>query len=202
MAREIQDHYFRQAKREGYRARAAYKLIEIDDRRKVLRKGDRVLDCGAAPGAWLQVAARRVGRNGVVVGVDLKPIQAGFREHNIHTIEADFNDVEARTLLESAGGDQAFDVIVSDMAPKTTGDRTIDHHQSVRLCHAVLDRCSELLRPGGRVVLKVFEGEAYRDLLDRAGQMFSEVKGFSPKASRHESTEMYVIASGYHPPSS
>ena len=199
MARDVQDHYFRQAKREGYRARAAYKLTEIDDRRKILRKGDRVLDCGAAPGAWLQVAARRVGPKGVVVGIDLTPIKGNFRETNIHTIEGDLTTIDANDLLNPTGSDKPFDVVLSDMAPKTTGDRAIDHHQSVRLCHAVLDRCGELLRPGGRLVMKVFEGEAYRDLLDRTGQLFEHVKGFSPKASRHESTEIYIIATGFQP---
>jgi 23S rRNA (uridine2552-2'-O)-methyltransferase len=198
MAREIHDHYFKQAKREGYRSRAAYKLIEIDDRRKVLRRGDRVLDCGCAPGSWLQVAAQRVGAKGVVVGIDLQPVQRPTDAANVHVIEGDVTTITAAELLAAAHVDEhRFDVIVSDMAPKTTGDRNMDHHASVRLCHAVLDRCGDLLTPGGVIVMKVFEGAAYADLLERTRAMFEKVKGFSPKASRQESTEIYVVAHGY-----
>lgn len=191
--REIHDHYFHEAKRQGYRSRAAFKLTEIDDRRKILRKGRYVLDCGAAPGAWLQVAAQRVGRKGVVVGIDLKAIEAGFRESNIVTVEGDLREHPIDDLLEPCGG-ALFDVVLSDMAPSTTGDRIMDHHGSIRLCHAVLDRCPDLLKPGGDLVMKAFEGEAYRDLLERTRRGFETVKGFSPKASRSDSTEMYVTA--------
>lgn len=193
MAREVQDHYFRQAKKEGYRSRAVYKLTEIDDRKRILRKGDRVLDCGAAPGSWLQIASERVGSKGCVVGIDLKSIKSNL-PNNVRVIEGDLTTIDVSELL---GELEAFDVILSDMAPSTTGDRTIDHHGSVRLCNAVLDRCSELLKPGGKVALKVLEGEAYPELLERTKQVFERVKGFKPKASRGESTEMYVVAEGY-----
>lgn len=200
--REVQDHYFREAKREGYLSRAAYKLIEIDDRKKILSKGDRVLDCGAAPGSWLQVAAKRVGPKGVVVGVDLQPIKHRFNESNIHVVEGDFTTMPRDTLLDSAG-DRAklFDVILSDMAPSTSGDPSGDHHRSARLCQALLDRCQELLKPGGNLVMKVFEGEAYPELLKGAAGMFESAKGFKPKASRSESAEMYIVAAGFRAPS-
>lgn len=193
MAHEVQDHYFKQAKREGYLSRAAYKLIEIDDRKKLLRKGDRVLDCGAAPGSWLQVAAKRVGPKGEVIGIDLNPISHRF-EKNITVIEGDLTKIDAAELLR---GGPHFDVVLSDMAPKTTGDRIIDHHRSVRLCEAVLDRCGELLKSGGKIAMKVFEGEVYPDLLARTRGMFEKVKGFKPKASRDSSTEMYIIGEGF-----
>lgn len=195
MQRDVQEHYFRKAKQEGYLSRAAYKLIELDDRRKLLRKGDRVLDCGCAPGSWLQVAAKRVGSEGQVVGIDLKPITGNFAP-NVRIIEGDLTKRNPADLL---GELSAFDVILSDMAPSTTGDRTIDHHGSVRLCHAVLDQCDNLLVPGGRAALKVLEGEAYPELLKRAKTMFDKVKGFKPKASRRESTEMYLTADGFQP---
>jgi 23S rRNA (uridine2552-2'-O)-methyltransferase len=194
MAREVQDHFFRLAKKEGYLSRAAYKLIEIDDRRKLLRKGDRVLDCGAAPGSWLQVAARRVGPQGRVIGIDLKPITHRFAEPTVRAIAGDFISMPREQLL---GGLDAFDVILSDMAPTTTGVPMADHHVSVRLCDALLDRCPELLRPGGNLCMKVFEGEAYPDLLARTKSLFENVKGFKPKASRGESREMYIIATGF-----
>ena len=199
--RTVQDHYFHLAKKEGYLSRAAYKLIEIDDRKKRLHKGDRVLDCGAAPGSWMQVAAKRVGPRGVVVGIDLQPIKHRFAEPNVHFVQGDFTTTPSEALLNLAGDpSRQFDVILSDMAPNTTGDPFSDHHHSVRLCHAVLDRCSDLLRRtsgGGRLIMKVFEGEAYADLLKRTATMFETVKGFKPKASRSESTEMYIVAIGF-----
>jgi 23S rRNA (uridine2552-2'-O)-methyltransferase len=195
MPREVQDHYFRLAKKEGYFSRAAYKLIELDDRKKLIRSGDRVLDCGCAPGSWVQVASKTVGPKGRVVGIDLKPVHGDFPP-NVRIIEGDLTTMAPADLL---GDLDRFDVILSDMAPSTTGDRTIDHHGSARLCHAVLDRCPDLLAPGGKIALKVFEGEAYPELLERAKTMFEKVRGFKPKASRGESTEIYLTAEGFSP---
>jgi 23S rRNA (uridine2552-2'-O)-methyltransferase len=203
VSRELHDHYFKQAKREGYLSRAAYKLIEIDDRRKVLARGDRVLDCGAAPGSWLQVASKRVGPRGRVVGIDLTAIDVPGGLANVRVIRGDLRDVPAATLLAAAGLDEAggrFDVLLSDMAPSTTGDRTTDHHQSARLVGLVLDLAPELLRKGGNLVAKVLEGETYPDLLARARTIFEAVKGFSPKASRAVSTEIFIVARGYRGP--
>lgn len=216
MPHEVQDHYFRQAKREGYLSRAAYKLIEIDDRKRLLRPGDWVLDCGAAPGSWLQVAAKRVGARGVVVGIDRQPITHHFEHGNIRCLQGDLTQTPATLLLQLAqdGGSgpsssaeadssgpacgrdrmRLFDCVLSDMAPTTSGDRTTDHHLSVRLCYTVLDRCAEVLRPGGHLVMKVFEGEAYPELVARARRLFETLKGFVPKASRPQSTEIYIVA--------
>lgn len=192
--RDVQDHWFREAKRQGYRSRAAFKLIEIDDRRKVLSKGDLVLDAGAAPGSWCQVAAKRIGPKGRVIGVDLKRIDRHLMPETVELIEGDLREFDPREL-----GIDRFDVVLSDMAPDTTGDPFGDHHRSVRLCHDLLDRARTWLRPGGNLVMKVFEGEAYRDLLDRAGAMFEKSKGFKPKASRGESVEMFVVCQGHRP---
>ncbi len=217
MARELHDHYFREAKREGYLSRAAYKLIEIDTRKGLLRRGDCVLDCGAAPGSWLQVASKRVGPRGLVVGIDRRPIDHVFGLDNVRCVHADLEEVETERLLSYLAEDQRpgpsssgaaaessdsasrkrFDVILSDMAPDTSGDHTADHFASARLCHAVLDRCGDLLVEGGRLAMKVLEGESYAELLDRCRVLFEKVKGFVPKASRHKSTEIYVIARGY-----
>ena len=212
--REVQDHYFKQAKAEGYLSRAAYKLIEIDDRKKILHPGDRVLDCGCAPGSWLQVAAQRVGMRGQVVGIDLLPVKHSFGP-NVRVIEGDFTSIAIDELVRAAepsrpssepprprGGfvgpfaspPRLFDVILSDMAPNTTGDPSGDHHRSVRLCEALLDRLSLLLRPGGNLVMKVFEGETYPELLRRTQNLFESAKGYKPKASRSESAEMYIVA--------
>lgn len=196
--REIHDHYFHQAKAEGYLARSAYKLIEIDNRRKILKRGDRVLDCGCAPGSWLQVAAERVGPKGIVVGIDLQPVVHRFDSPSIVTIAGDLTETPATTLLAAIGhAERKFDVVLSDMAPNTSGDPDGDHHRSVRLCQAVLARCPELLRRGGNLAIKVFEGEVFRELMAEVREQFDMTKAFKPKACRSESRETYIIATGY-----
>ncbi len=191
--RELHDHFFKEAKRNGYRSRAAYKLTEIDDKRKVFSKGDAVLDLGAAPGSWLQVASKRVGKKGVVVGVDLQEINA-IDDAQIHTLVCDVNELNPEMMREYLpNSSQVFDVIMSDMAPKTTGNRTIDHHGSMRLCHRAIDLCATLLKPDGNLVMKLLEGEAYPELLQRAGECFEIAKGFKPKASRAISTELFLV---------
>jgi 23S rRNA (uridine2552-2'-O)-methyltransferase len=197
MTRELHDHFFKQAKRDGYLSRAAYKLIEIDDKRSILRKGMYVLDCGAAPGSWCQVAGDRVAPNGQVIGVDLQPINFQFRCENVRTAQMDLHDMTTEVMRELLAPRTKFDAVLSDMAPSTTGDRTIDHHGSVRLCHLVLDRLDDWLKSGGPVVMKVFEGEAYAALLDRVRAGFDAARGFKPKASRDVSTEMYIVATGF-----
>lgn len=195
--REIQDHYFKQARRDGYRSRAAFKLIEIDDRKKVIRRGASALDVGAAPGSWCQVLSRRVGPRGTVVGIDLKAIDPTGLADNIRILEGDVNAAS----FEDLGG-RSFDIIVSDMAPDTTGDPFGDHHRSVRLCSGLLDRARMWLKPGGNIVMKVFEGEAYRELLQRVGAEFEKAKGYKPSASRSESVEMFIVAHGFNGPGS
>ncbi len=190
--KEVQDHWFKLAKEEGYRSRAAYKLIDIDDRRRVLRRGARVLDAGAAPGSWSQVAAARIGHKGVVFAVDLTAMDGGLPE-NVHRLQADLREI----TLEDVGG-EPFDAVLSDMAPKTTGDPTGDHFQSVRLCDDLLDQMPAWLRRGGNLVMKVFEGENYPALVKRAARMFEEAKGYKPRASRAESVEMFIVCTGFN----
>ena len=188
--RVLHDHFFREAKRNGYRSRAAYKLTEIDDKRSILRKKDFVLDLGAAPGSWLQVASKRVGPRGKIIGVDLKEID-NLQLDNVTTIQEDVTELSLETFEN-----EMFDVVLSDMAPSTTGNRTIDHHGSVRLCHTALDIAATLLKPKGNLVMKVLEGGAYKELLERCETCFSVAKGFKPKASRAISTEMFVVCTG------
>lgn len=190
--REIQDHFFREAKRLGYRSRAAYKLLEIDDRRKVLTKGDRVLDCGAAPGSWLQVASKRVGPKGRVIGVDITPIDPERLPENVTVHEGDIREVD---LSEALGG--KVDVVLSDMAPATTGTPSADQFRSAHLCEDLLGLLPGFLRRGGNCVMKVFEGEAYPELLRNTAQLFDRVKGFKPQASRSESVEIFIVCHGY-----
>ena len=201
MPRELHDHYFKMAKKEGYLARAAYKLLEINERRRVFRRGQNVLDFGSAPGSWLQVASKKVAPSGNVVGVDLSEVHHTFCDGNVTCLVDDVftmkPDVALAALPSSASQTRGFDVVLSDMAPKTTGDAAIDHHGSIHLCDAVLDHCYKLLIPGGTLVMKVFEGEASPDLMRRVRACFDHTKGFKPKASRSDSREMYIIASGY-----
>ncbi|MBT6283031.1 MAG: RlmE family RNA methyltransferase [Phycisphaerae bacterium] len=185
--RELHDFFFKEAKRKGYRSRAAYKLSEIDDKKNILSKGDFVLDLGAAPGSWLQVISERIGEHGKAIGVDLKEIEEGL-PYNVVTRQ---EDVLLLTLKDFGG--KLFDVVLSDMAPSTTGIKTIDHHGSVNLCHSALDLSATLLKPGGNLIMKVFEGEAYPELLKRCANSFDTARGYKPKASRAISTEMFIV---------
>ncbi|MCA9284034.1 MAG: RlmE family RNA methyltransferase [Phycisphaerales bacterium] len=198
MPREVQDHYFRLAKEKGYLSRAAFKLIEIDDRKRVLRRGDCVLDAGCAPGSWLQVLEERLGPRGTVVGVDLQAVDDRRFGPNVRTVQGDIEEVELEDLF---GGPPtrhpAFDAIVSDLGPSTTGDPAGDSARSVRLCHLLLDRSGAWLRRGGNLVMKVYEGGEYPGLLRRAKGLFEQARGFKPRSSRHDSVEMYVVCHGF-----
>ncbi len=190
--KQVQDHYFHKAKSEGYRSRAAYKLLEIQEKRRLLRPGMRVLDVGAAPGSWTQVAGRIVGPRGTVVGVDLTAIDPQGMPPQVRLMEADLRDLDLQTF-----GGQPFDVVLSDMAPDTSGDPGGDSLRSIALCHALLDRLGVWLRAGGSLAMKVYEGGEYPTLLKRTTAEFDECKGFKPKASRAESVEIFLVAKGY-----
>lgn len=192
--RILHDQYFKQAKAEGYLARSAYKLLEIQERKKIMRRGDRVLDLGCVPGSWLQVASEIVGTKGIVVGVDLKEVRDAIAP-NVHTLVGDMNELDTNDLLGESG--LTFDVVLSDMAPNTTGAG--DGVRSVRLCERVLDVLPDLLRTKGNLVMKVLEGETYPELLARTKSLFKDARGFKPKASRDASREIFVIATGYQP---
>lgn len=193
--RKLHDEYFKKAKDEGYLARSAYKLIEIDDRFKVLAPGDRVLDLGCAPGSWLQVAAERVGERGRVVGIDLKRVNHAMPD-NVLTEAMDIADLDAAWARETVGG--RFDVILSDMAPNTSGaPGSADHFRSIGLCERALDVAPAVLAPGGRLAMKAFEGEALPELADRVRRMFAVLKHHKPQATRHMSREIYLVAAGF-----
>lgn len=192
--RKLHDRFFKQAKAEGYVARSAYKLIEINDRRKLITPGQAVLDLGCAPGSWLQVVAPIIGPRGIAVGIDLQPVTPAFPD-NVRTIIADVFKVDPQVLLGLSG--RAFDVVLSDMAPSTSGHG--DDLLSARLCRRVLEILPPLLRPGGSLAMKVFEGAEYPALLKDTQRMFREVKGLKPEATREVSREIYIVAKGYKP---
>lgn len=192
--RKLHDRFFKQAKAEGYLARSAYKLLEIQEKKRVLRRGDRVLDLGCAPGSWMQVAAEAVGPAGVVVGVDLQEVPHRFGGH-VHTLVADAFAVEPGVLTgESA---RPFDVVLSDMAPSTTGHG--DDLLSERLCRRVLALAGSVLRPGGNLVMKVLEGGEFPALLRDCKVLFRECGATKPEASRDASREIFIVALGYAP---
>lgn len=203
--RELHDHYFLKAKAEGYVARSAYKLLQIQERRRLIRRGDYVLDLGCAPGSWLQVASKLVAAHGRVVGIDLQATTCGPLD-NVRTIEGDIFQTDAATFRELVGAEQPadpdaegqgpFDALLSDMAANTTGAG--DHFRSVALCRRVLALAPLLLRPGGVLCMKVFEGEAYPALLAESAELFVEAKGYKPDATRDVSPEMYIVAYGFH----
>lgn len=195
--RTLHDPYFKQAKAEGYLSRAAYKLKQIQESKRLIKPGDRVLDLGCAPGAWLQVAQEYTGPRGVVVGIDLQAVKSRFAPGIVHEVGDAFETPPAH-LIDLAGG--LYDVILSDMAPKTSGVN--DHERSIALCNRVLELAMGCLKPTGNLAMKVFEGGMYSDLLWSTKTIFTHVKGFKPKASRDVSREMYVIAQGYIPQTS
>ena len=195
LQRQLNDPYVAESKRLGYRSRAAFKLIEIDDRFKLLKKGQRVVDLGCAPGGWTQIAVQRVGapHKGQVVGLDILPLDP---IPGAELLLADFTEAEAPELLKSKLGGPV-DVVLSDMAASSTGHRNTDHIRIVMLAELALDFAFEVLAPDGVFVAKVFLGGSERDLLNPLRQAFRQVRHFKPPASRSESAETYVIATGY-----
>ena len=191
--RQLNDPYVREAKDKGYRSRAAFKLLELDTQFHFLRKGARVLDLGAAPGGWSQIARARVGDNGIVVAVDILAIEpiAG-----VATIEADLLEPETLARIKAALEGPA-DIVLSDMAAPTTGHRATDHLRTLALFEAALDAAEDILKPRGTFVGKVFQGGASGPLLARLKRDFSSVKHVKPPASRKESVELYLVAVGY-----
>lgn len=192
--RILHDKYFKQAKEEGYLARSAYKLKELQERFSLMRKGDRVLDLGCAPGAWLQVALEIVGPDGVVVGLDLKPIDERLVQ-GAFSLVGDAFEIEPALLMGESG--KPFDVVLSDMAPNTSGHG--DDLRSAHLCHRVLDLAAQVLRPGGNLAMKILEGAMYNEVLQRTKTMFPDARGFKPKSSREVSREMYIVGTRRRP---
>jgi len=186
------DTFFRRARTEGFVARSVYKLEEIDRRHRILRPGMRILDLGCRPGSWLQYACKVAGPHGVVVGVDryplLKPIPGA------HVLVGDIYTLTDQELLH---GQAAYDVVMSDMAPDTTGIRATDQARSVALVEEALGRAERLLAPLGAFVAKVFQNPDVAKIRTRMGLHFSEVRLFKPESSRGESSELYLIGKGF-----
>jgi 23S rRNA (uridine2552-2'-O)-methyltransferase len=193
LERQINDPYVARAKRDGLRSRAAYKLAEIDDKFHFLKAGGRVVDLGAAPGGWSQIAARRVGSRGRVIAIDIldMPPVAG-----IDFLQLDFLDVEAPDRLKDMLGGQA-DVVLSDMAANATGHRQTDHLRIMALAEAAAAFACEVLAPGGAFLVKVLQGGTESSLLAELKRRFAGAKHVKPAASRSDSAELYLLATGF-----
>jgi 23S rRNA (uridine2552-2'-O)-methyltransferase len=194
--RQINDPYVQRAKAEGMRSRAAYKLIEIDDKHGLLKKGDRVIDLGAAPGGWCQVAAERIGSTDEdkrIAAIDYLEMDA---MPGVAILQMDFLDDGApEMLLDALGGEP--DVVLSDMAAPTIGHRQTDHLRTMHLCEVAADFAVRTLKPGGHFLAKTFQGGTEKDLLDLLKRNFKTVSHVKPPASRDESVELYILAKGF-----
>ena len=194
VAERRNEHYYKLAKKLNYRSRASFKLIQIDNRFGIFKPGDAVVDLGACPGGWLQVAQERTWPNGRVVGVDLRYIKP---LEGVETFIGDITeDATMIELLRRFGG-QA-DVVLSDMAPNITGHYSMDHARSVNLCMFAVDVCDRILKKEGKLVMKVFMGDMFDSLKKELEMRFQSVKVHSPDASRDTSSEVYVICQGFY----
>jgi 23S rRNA (uridine2552-2'-O)-methyltransferase len=192
------DHYHQRAKAEGYRSRAAYKLMEIDDAQRLLRRGARVADLGCWPGGWLQVAAERVGVEGRVVGVDLATIEPPLLLANVFSFSGDLAEPRViAELLEQAGA--RCDVVLSDAAPKLTGIRATDRAREEALLEAIAVVYPKLLAPGGTLLVKLLECPEAHAFELGVRKRFESTKVLKPQASRKGTTERYLLARGYRP---
>jgi 23S rRNA (uridine2552-2'-O)-methyltransferase len=184
-----QDHYTRRAKKEQYPARSVYKLQEIQQKHFLIKKGHKILDLGCSPGSWLLYAARLTGEDGLVVGVDLEPVKIQLPPQ-VQIITADVFSLE----VESLGKD--FNVVLSDMAPATTGHKAVDAARSFNLCEAALSIAQKVLVPGGHFICKIFQGQDFKQFQETVKAAFSELKIFKPQSSRKASKEIYLIGLG------
>ena len=194
MDEHVDDEFVRRAKQEGWRSRAVYKLMEIQEKDRLLKPGMMVVDLGAAPGAWSQFAAKLVGRRGGVIAVDLLPMDP---IPGVEFIEGDFREQDTLDALEAALGERAPGVVLCDLAPNISGLATVDQPRAMYLAELALDFARARLAPGGGLVTKVFQGEGSDALVAEARKDFGTVRMRKPKASRDRSREFYLVAGNY-----
>lgn len=192
--RQFNDPYVRRAQQDGYRSRAAYKLLEIQDKDRLLAPGMRVVDLGAAPGSWSQIAARLVGDRGRVFALDLLAMEP---LPGVRILTGDFREAEVLAALRESLGEVAVDLVLSDMAPNISGMAVVDQPRAVYLVELALELAQETLRPGGGLVVKAFQGEGFDQILRALRAGFAAVASRKPRASRPESRELYLVAKGF-----
>jgi 23S rRNA (uridine2552-2'-O)-methyltransferase len=196
------DDFYNRAKQEGYRARSAYKLQQLDEECGLLSEGDTVVDLGAAPGGWSQVAAQRVGAHGKVVAVDRQNVRnfsedeagSGDGAAHVESIRGDMTEADTRERVLAAVGEGRADAVISDMAPNMTGEYDLDHARSVHLARQAFETALELLDTGGDLAVKVFDGRDLADLREEIDAEFEYVRDVRPRASRDSSSEVYLVA--------
>jgi 23S rRNA (uridine2552-2'-O)-methyltransferase len=192
----IDDIYVQKAQQDGYRTRASYKLIELDERDQLLRSGMTVIDLGSAPGGWSQVVAQRLGDKGLVIASDILPMDAIA---DITFIQGDFTTDEVFDELLTAINDRPVDLVISDMAPNMSGMASIDQPGAMYLVELALDMARQVLKPNGTFVAKVFQGEGFDEYLTDVRSSFTKVLIRKPKASRPRSREVYIVGKGFRP---
>lgn len=191
MKEHLDDFYVRQAQKEGYRARAAYKLLEINEKTKLISKGITVVDLGSAPGSWSQVAGNLVGETGVLIASDILPMD---RLENVTFIQGDFREAEVFDRIMAEVGDRQVDVVLSDMAPNTSGNSAVDQPRMMYLCELAVDFALATLPEGGALIMKMFQGTGEQELRKQMQANFSKIRSIKPDASRARSKEIFWIA--------
>ena len=192
MNEHLNDEYVKKSQKEGYRCRAVYKLIEIIDNNQIITKGDKVLDLGAAPGGWSQVATKIVGQNGQVIASDILPIE---EISGVDFLQGDFTELLVYEELLSLTKGQKMNTVLSDMAPNMSGQLSVDQPKSMYLSELALDMAIKTLTPNGHFVVKVFQGDGFDAYVQITRQTFKKVSIKKPKASRPRSKEVYILAS-------
>jgi 23S rRNA (uridine2552-2'-O)-methyltransferase len=188
------DQYVKKAKEHGYRSRASFKLIELDEKDKLFKSGMTVVDLGAAPGGWSQIAAERVGDHGRVVASDILPMDGMA---GVEFVQGDFTEEEVLNQILSALGDEPADLVISDMAPNMSGMSAVDQPAAMYLVELALDMAREVLKPGGNFVAKVFQGEGFDQYLLDMRKSFNKVVTRKPDSSRARSREVYLLGKGF-----
>jgi 23S rRNA (uridine2552-2'-O)-methyltransferase len=191
MAYNPKDHYFKKAKEQNFAARSVFKLEEIDQRFRVLKPGQTVLDLGASPGSWSQYASQKIGTGGRVLGVDLSPVTVKLP--NAVFIQADLRDLQLEQVFAEHGFVPPFDLVLSDMAPKTTGIRITDQARSMELCELALDIAKRFLKPGGHFVCKLFHSDDFTKLRDEIKKSFAKFEAVKPDSTRKISKEIFLV---------
>lgn len=189
----VNDAYVQRARAEGWRSRAAFKLTEVDDKDKLLKPGMTVVDLGSAPGSWSQVAARRVAPGGRLIALDLLPMDP---LHGVHFIQGDFREDEVLQALAAALNGRQVDLVLSDMAPNMSGIAVVDQARVMLLAELTLDFCAQHLKPGGDMLVKVFQGDGFMELRKALQEQFRTLQMRKPAASRNRSAEIYLLARG------
>jgi len=190
MKERKKDHYYKMAKRDDYRSRAAYKLSQIDRRFEIFNQGDTVIDLGACPGGWSQMAVELVGETGMVIALDIKPIKP---MPGVTTLKGDARSKITKKKLSEILPETGASIIISDMAPNISGNYSLDHARSIELAEMALEYADEFLKKGGHIIVKVFDGDMARDYFTQIKEKFKRSKRHSPKASRQSSSEIYMI---------